>query len=258
MPSALAPAGFQWKWALLTIPIVVGVTQLDASGVRCLPSPPTISFRGGANTLNYDLNYDLGSGYQVQVAINGQQFSPVGFGLPFHYYTQLELSAVWPTGGPSDGGSPVTLYGIGFNRHGRRSTTRAAAARAAAIVAAAAASSTRANASDVQIGAALAGAADGDGLGVCLFGGLCYDEHGVQRGLKCRDAPRALALHDAYASPMALAAVDLFRGTAAVCRSPPLTPQPPPGARGRTSVRIAAAANGSKTGCTIIQVTCLL
>ena len=26
MPSAAAPAGFQWKWALLTIPIVVGVT----------------------------------------------------------------------------------------------------------------------------------------------------------------------------------------------------------------------------------------
>jgi hypothetical protein len=43
---------------------------------------------------------------------------------------------------------------------------------------------------------------------------------------------------------MALAAADGFRGTAAVCRSPPLTPQPPPGARGRTSVRIAAAANG--------------
>ena len=123
------------------------MTQLDASGVRCLPSPPTISFRGGANTLNYDLNYDLGSGYQVQVAINGQQFSPVGFGLPFHYYTQLELSAVWPTGGPSDGGSPVILCGIGC--------TLAAAARAAAIVAAAAAASTRAP-SDAQIGAALA------------------------------------------------------------------------------------------------------
>lgn len=127
---------------------MVNVTSIDAAGVRCARNPPVEDYATGGN---YGL---IGIDKGLQVALNGQQFAPAASGtsgLPFRYYVQPQLSRIWPTGGPSMGGSPVTLYGFGFDRFD-------GAPAGGGLVATPEA------------------AAEGDGAPLCLFGGKCYDE----------------------------------------------------------------------------------
>ena len=103
---------------------VLNVSAIDAAGVRCAPNSPT------------EL-YAIGVEKGVQVALNGQQFAPspsrraraaaAAAPSPRQRRPALpalrapQLSAIWPTGGPAAGGSPVTLHGVGFD-HGIDST----------------------------------------------------------------------------------------------------------------------------------------
>ena len=186
---------------------IVNVSAIDALGVRCHPSPPTEL---------YAIGVDKG----LQVSLNGQQFGAPAdgdraLGLPFRYYTQLELSRIWPTGGPASGGSPLTLYGAGFDRY---------AAEGA--------------------GTATSLASEGDGAPLCIFGGSCYDEHGVHRGVRCALPPRVTGAGVGPHGAMA-ATADVRSAAVAICAAPPLLPAllPRAGSRGRVSVRVALALN---------------
>lgn len=176
---------------------VTNVSSVDASGVRCFANPPTTQYMIGA---------DKG----LQVALNGQQFAPAAPGLPFRYYVQPVLSAIWPTGGPAAGGSPVTLYGLGFDRFEASTLGRVESPADA----------------------------EGTGAPLCLFGGECYDSEGVHRGLACAQPPRVTSPDH----PLAASAL-VRNATRIVCVAPTVTPLPPPGQRSRTSVRVAIALN---------------
>ena len=63
----------------------VAVAELNASGCAARPAHRRTSTN----------RVDKG----VQLALNGQQYAPSGAGLPYRYYVQPQLSAVWPTGG---------------------------------------------------------------------------------------------------------------------------------------------------------------
>ena len=102
------------------------------------------------------------------------QFAPAAAGAAdaprFRYYVQPVVSSIWPTGGVMAGGTAVTVHGTGFSRFG-------AAALAAAAATDAAPTTTPAppppptpfdHAADAPL---------------CLFGGHCFDAHGVHRGL---------------------------------------------------------------------------
>ena len=172
---------------------VVNVSSIDTEGIRCDANP---------STSLYTIGVDKG----LQIALNGQQFSPAGLGLPFRYYVQPELSRIWPTGGPVTGGTPVTLFGRGFDR--------------------------------IDIAGVGAVGASGGGVPLCLFGGVCFDEHDVHRGLRCAEAPAVT--HPSHA----LAALATMRSfTTGVCHTPPVEPPQHASARSRTSVRVALALN---------------
>lgn len=175
---------------------VVNVSTVDELGVRCHPNPPTDE---------YVIGVDKG----LQVALNGQQFSPIPSGLPYRYYIQPQLSSIWPTGGPAAGGSPVTLNGFGFDRFEGVA---------------------RADLGDASV--------EGDGQPLCIFGGLCYDADRVHRGLRCALPPRVTDPQ----SPLAAVATMQSRGVV-LCRAPPVDPLPILSSRDRTSVRVAVALN---------------
>ena len=141
-----------------------------------------------------------------QIALNGEQFAPAG-GMPFRYYVQPRLSSVWPTGGTMAGGTAVTLYGAGFDRFVAATTS----------------------ASGVL-------APGGDGRPLCLFGGHCFDEYAVHRGLGCRLSPSVTATADLLAAPATLVSNGVL-----LCRSP-AGPQSRT-TRARASVRVALALN---------------
>ena len=183
---------------------VVNVTDVDAAGVRCAPNPSVEPYSHGGV---YGIGVDKG----VQVALNGQQYAPAAPGLAYRYYVQPQLSAIWPTGGPTTGGSPVTLYGHGFDRFDHAGSGLVATTEAAA---------------------------EGDGAPLCLFGGKCYDSHDVHRGLKCTQPPRVVAPRPPLAAP----AISVNE-TMIVCVAPAVEPLPPRNERARTSVRVAVALN---------------
>ena len=57
---------------------------------------------------------------EVQVSFNGQDFSSASPPAHFAYYTHT-LSSCDPAGGPADGGTVLTLRGVGFTRNGNAS-----------------------------------------------------------------------------------------------------------------------------------------
>ena len=173
---------------------VVNVTAMDVGSVTCGPSPAT-------------LLYDIGVDKELQIALNGEQFTPASVGVRFRYYVQPRLSAVWPTGGAMSGGTAVTLHGIGFDRLVADDTS----------------------ASGVP-------APGGNGRPLCLFGGHCFDEHAVHRGLGCRLSPSVTATADLLAAPATLVSNNVL-----LCRSP-AGPQSLT-TRARASVRVALALN---------------
>ena len=162
------------------------------------------------------------------------QFAPSAAGAAdaprFRYYVQPVVSSIWPTGGVMAGGTAVTVHGAGFSRFG-------AAALAAAAATDAAVTTTPAPPPPPTPFDHAAGAP------LCLFGGHCFDAHGVHRGLGCRSLPGVTAAAEPIATP-----ASFVSDAKLICRSP-ARPQPASalggatGARARASVRVALALN---------------
>ena len=88
---------------------------VDQEHLKCY-SPPRVADASAGGTFD---------ARAVEVTINGQLHALTSSGVSFAYYKQAEVavSKLYPRGGPRGGGTPVTVYGIGFRElgHGNHS-----------------------------------------------------------------------------------------------------------------------------------------
>ena len=105
----------------------VPASLIDRENVRCYSpqrTPTASSYVDDAFGGTYDER-------AVEVTINGQMHALTSSGVRFAYHTDagVAVSRIYPRGGPRQGGTPVTVWGVGFRDlgHGRHTDVPTAA-----------------------------------------------------------------------------------------------------------------------------------